>query len=642
MDNYNIKKLLECDSIDKRNENSNFLLQKSKIDNSSRNEKLDTVQDLEFNDSITALRKRAPDFEDSDDLPKLPVFKRPNDFKEELYGDLKMTKVNSMHHFKDPLKLKRSRSQNVERRKGDFLLFVLNAFEKSIYLYTNIVYGIICHQKNEAAKLMSYNIYWSMFAESIEELREDFLFLENAMNKWMKNNCAKYPPHPKFSIWRLSTKIWVKQVYEPLNKQLRNIFTKILTNFRIEVLTKIKKEIKNTNQNEIEYSNEQALIPDLDLALQQQGSSRLKNNGDHNKELPKYTPEEEEMLMTWNCDISENIAEQEMMEPVLNKNKSFTLEINYSPTKKFKNELGISPDKTNLRINGNEIIPPFEMTDGSIDLGHSVLSGPHKITSSTMKIDYSQFTNDRVLKDLFEFINFPEPNYDWIIQILNKFAISIADISFNEVTIHYKESTKVNVGMPYKNLEDEILKKTEKIYKNFQFIPDELKSYYKFFNEDCRIISQIFLKTSFKKHMNLVSNIAVKSITQDIQILNESKESFKSDNYFEAAPLSKNDIPKTLSTTKKIDLVKTDNQRLFEVDPFPELEDKLELSLKKAFSCHTKINDKGKKKRDSNKSRMKGSVREIKTIDVQSTSPTNNNNLEKNFKQINTKLVKFK
>jgi len=66
------------------------------------------------------------------------------------------------------------------------------------------------------------------------ELENVFKTFTELLNKTYENVCQGYPCFPKFSIWRLMTKLWIREVYEKSNLSfnLNESFLRILYNHR--------------------------------------------------------------------------------------------------------------------------------------------------------------------------------------------------------------------------------------------------------------------------------------------------------------------------------------------------------------------------------------------------------------------------
>ena len=99
------------------------------------------------------------------------------------------------------------------------------------------------------------------------ELEKTFAPFVKLMNKHYEALFEGYPSFPKFSIWRLMTKVWINEVYEKsnLSQNLNESFLKILNCHRE---TNVR-EIFNNNSN---YSTQNEELPKslfIDLTLKE-------------------------------------------------------------------------------------------------------------------------------------------------------------------------------------------------------------------------------------------------------------------------------------------------------------------------------------------------------------------------------------
>jgi hypothetical protein len=89
------------------------------------------------------------------------------------------------------------------------------------------------------------------------ELENVFKTFTELINKTYENVCQGYPCFPKFSIWRLMTKLWIREVYEKSNLSfnLNESFLRILYNHRDKNI----KESLNANFSNLnlEHNNEE-------------------------------------------------------------------------------------------------------------------------------------------------------------------------------------------------------------------------------------------------------------------------------------------------------------------------------------------------------------------------------------------------
>ena len=93
-------------------------------------------------------------------------------------------------------------------------------------------------------------------AIELERLLESFTEL---MNKNYEAIFEGYPSYPKFSIWRLMTKIWLKEVFEKANFKLilNESFLRVLSNHREKNI----KQALNNNFININLSEKYSELP---------------------------------------------------------------------------------------------------------------------------------------------------------------------------------------------------------------------------------------------------------------------------------------------------------------------------------------------------------------------------------------------
>lgn len=69
--------------------------------------------------------------------------------------------------------------------------------------------------------LSEYVMYWQAYSNAIMDLSMIIFPFENIINELHQNVFSKYPQYPKFSIWRVMTKMWIKYIIR--NEQLQPI-----------------------------------------------------------------------------------------------------------------------------------------------------------------------------------------------------------------------------------------------------------------------------------------------------------------------------------------------------------------------------------------------------------------------------------
>lgn len=136
----------------------------------------------------------------------------------------------------------------------------------------------------------------------------------------------------------------------------------------------------------------------------------------------------------------------------------------------------------------------------------------------------SKLKDKEVFDDFQCFFEKNVPNQTKVRQVLQNFASSIADISFDECSIHFIGHTRVKMGSPYEKLEAGLLKQTKKIYLNLHPLKQGREEFFRFFSEDCKTISLLFLNRSFQAFFNYVSSIAINTLEQDIRVICKNRK----------------------------------------------------------------------------------------------------------------------
>ena len=65
---------------------------------------------------------------------------------------------------------------------------------------------------NSVDILSEYVMYWQSYSNTIVELSTLIYPLENIVNELHQIAFPKHPQYPKFSVWRLMIKSWIKNV----------------------------------------------------------------------------------------------------------------------------------------------------------------------------------------------------------------------------------------------------------------------------------------------------------------------------------------------------------------------------------------------------------------------------------------------
>ena len=101
------------------------------------------------------------------------------------------------------------------------------------------------------------------------ELEKTFETFTQLINENYEKIFEGYPSFPKFSVWRLMTKIWINEVYEKmgLDKSLNASFLQVLDNYRAKNILKMDCTKNNCNLD-LENSQNGGLPQHLYVCLQ--------------------------------------------------------------------------------------------------------------------------------------------------------------------------------------------------------------------------------------------------------------------------------------------------------------------------------------------------------------------------------------
>lgn len=149
------------------------------------------------------------------------------------------------------------------RNNHSYLISLYDCLQKTLILFCGLVLEYLNSLDNGydllveyAARVNSillhdhYNLFqWKTYVCSMLELEKTFATFTNLINTNYETIFEGYPSFPKFSIWRMMTRIWIKEVYEKtgLNHNLHTSFVKILTRLREENISKALEETNLAN-----------------------------------------------------------------------------------------------------------------------------------------------------------------------------------------------------------------------------------------------------------------------------------------------------------------------------------------------------------------------------------------------------------
>lgn len=135
------------------------------------------------------------------------------------------------------------------RNNHSYLISLYDCLQKTLILFCGLVLEYLNSLDNGYDLLVEYSARWKTYVCSMLELEKTFATFTSLMNTNYETIFEGYPSFPKFSIWRMMTRIWIKEVYEKagLNHNLHTSFVKILTHLREENIIKALEEANLTN-----------------------------------------------------------------------------------------------------------------------------------------------------------------------------------------------------------------------------------------------------------------------------------------------------------------------------------------------------------------------------------------------------------
>ncbi|CAD8073162.1 unnamed protein product [Paramecium sonneborni] len=122
----------------------------------------------------------------------------------------------------------------------------------SVYINVNTI--------NSIDLLSEYLMYWQAYSNAIMDLSTIVFPFENLVNELHQNLFPKYPQYPKFSIWRVMTKMWIKYIIrnEQFQAILLQCFIRLLSTQRQQLFKKefdqgVSEDLENIQSFQITY-----------------------------------------------------------------------------------------------------------------------------------------------------------------------------------------------------------------------------------------------------------------------------------------------------------------------------------------------------------------------------------------------------
>jgi len=122
-----------------------------------------------------------------------------------------------------------------------YLLNMYDCLSNTLIHFCHLVSEYLSCLDNFYDLLAEYNMRWRLYVCSMLEIEKTFSTFTELLNKAYGAVFEGYPGFPKFSIWRLMTKIWINEVYgnQKLKQSLNAAFQQILINHRDKNVKKI-------------------------------------------------------------------------------------------------------------------------------------------------------------------------------------------------------------------------------------------------------------------------------------------------------------------------------------------------------------------------------------------------------------------
>jgi hypothetical protein len=157
------------------------------------------------------------------------------------------------------------------------LLLLYVVIYQAVSHHCQIVFEYLKSLDNVYDLLAEYTIRWNLYVGSMLELEQTFQPFCQLMNIVYERVYPFHPSHPKFSIWRFMTKVWMEQVYEKnyLSNCLNETFVRVLANHREK---NVKESVNNNFSADDLFIQEENQIEQLPKNLFLSLKTKAKKN----------------------------------------------------------------------------------------------------------------------------------------------------------------------------------------------------------------------------------------------------------------------------------------------------------------------------------------------------------------------------
>jgi len=157
------------------------------------------------------------------------------------------------------------------KQKPAFLMSLYENLLSVLTHYCQVVHRFLSSIDDIYLIVAEYSTRWKVYVCVMLELEKSFGTFAKLMNKHYEALFESYPSYPKFSMWRLMTKVWMSEVYEKsnLNQNLNESFLKILNCHREINVREIFNNNNSLSTNDETNELPKSLFIDLNLREQQ-------------------------------------------------------------------------------------------------------------------------------------------------------------------------------------------------------------------------------------------------------------------------------------------------------------------------------------------------------------------------------------
>jgi hypothetical protein len=157
------------------------------------------------------------------------------------------------------------------KHKPAFLMSLYETLLNVLTHYCQVIHKLLSNIDDSYLIVAEYSARWKVYVCVMMELEKSFGTFAKLMNKHYEALFEGYPGYPKFSMWRLMTKVWMSEVYEKsnLNQNLNESFLKILNCHREINVREIFNNNNSLSTNDDTNELPKSLFIDLNLKEQQ-------------------------------------------------------------------------------------------------------------------------------------------------------------------------------------------------------------------------------------------------------------------------------------------------------------------------------------------------------------------------------------